>query len=148
MEDMNDLLHLKLVINNALIDLQPKDIPGLKIPMSTVFLVPLVRFGEGYDDFFKGVGNDGEAYDAWIGFQMQVLTDLGAKREQLIDQFEKLLQSVIQGTPGGEIAKQHNDHRALSYLVLLAVRVYGDAMRLEVTPPADNAKGGEKGEQK
>lgn len=136
MDDMNDLLHLKLVINNALIDLQPKELPSLKIPLSTIFLTPLVRFGEGYDLFFKGIGGDGEAYDAWINFQMQILTDLGKAREKLIEDFEKLLANVIAGTPGGEIAKLHNDRAALSYLVLLATRVYGDAMRLEVTPDA------------
>jgi hypothetical protein len=135
MDDMNDLLHLKLVINNALIDLQPKEIPTLKIPMSTIFLVPLVRFGEAYDSFFKGVGGDGAAYDAWISFQMQVLTDLGAAREALIEKFEKLLTNVIAGTPGGEAAKLHADREALSYLVLLAIRVYGDAMKLEVPEP-------------
>mgnify|MGYP006951074763 CR=1 FL=1 len=136
MSDMNDLLHLKLVINNALIDLQPKELPNLKIPMSTIFLTPLVRFGEAYDTFFLGIGADGEAYDGWINFQMQVLTDLGMAREKLIDDFEKLLNSVITGTPGGESVKRHDDHKALSYLVLLATRVYGDSMRLEVTPDA------------
>jgi hypothetical protein len=137
MDDMNDLLHLKLVINNALIDLQPKEIPKLKIPLSTIFLVPLVRFGEAYDSFFKGVGGDGEAYDAWINFQMQVLTDLGAAREDLIEKFEKLLTNVIAGTPGGEAAKLHDDRGALSYLILLATRVYGDAMKLEVPEPVE-----------
>lgn len=135
MDDMNDLLHLKLVINNALIDLQPKELPTLKIPLSTIFLTPLVRFGEAYDSFFLGVGNDGEAYDGWINFQMQVLTDLGAAREKLIDDFEKLLNGVITGTPGGEMVNPHEDRKALSYLILLATRVYGDAMRLEV--PSD-----------
>jgi hypothetical protein len=143
MDDMNDLLHLKLVINNALIDLQPKELPTLKIPLSTIFLTPLVRFGEAYDSFFKGVGDDGEAYDGWINFQMQVLTDLGVAREKLIDDFEKLLNSVIAGTPGGEMVNPHEDRKSLSYLVLLATRVYGDAMRLEVpagAPAKDEKK--------
>ena len=142
MDDMNDLLHLKLVINNALIDLQPKELPTLKIPLSTIFLTPLVRFGEAYDSFFLGVGNDGEAYDGWINFQMQVLTDLGAAREKLIDDFEKLLNGVITGTPGGEMVNPHEDRKALSYLILLATRVYGDAMRLEV--PSEPAAKDEK----
>lgn len=141
MDDMNDLLHLKLVINNALIDLQPKELPGLKIPLSTIFFTPLVRFGEAYDAFFLGVGVDGGAYDAWINFQMQVLTDLGTAREKLIEDFEKLLTSVIAGTPGGESVRPHDDRAALSYLILLATRVYGDAMRLE---PAESAAKDEK----
>jgi len=134
MDDMNDLLHLKAVINNALIDLQADTRPDLKIPLSGIFLTPLIRFGEGYDVFNRGIGMSGAAYDSWINYQMQVLTDLGVAREKLVDNFEKLLDSVIGGTPGGEVAQRHDDHKALSYLVLLATRVYGDAMRLAVEP--------------
>jgi hypothetical protein len=141
MEDMNDLLHLKVVINNALIDLQGEDRPDFKLPLAGIFLVPLVRFGDGYDTFNRGITATGAAYDAWINFQMQVLTDLGTNREKLIDDFEKLLSGVINGTPGGEIVKNHEDRKALSYLVLLATRVYGDAMRLEA-PDKDADKGG------
>jgi hypothetical protein len=145
MDDMNDLLHLKAVINNALIDLQADTRPDLKLPLSGIFLTPLVRFGDAYDVFNRGIGMSGSAYDSWINFQMQVLTDLGTLRVKLVDDFEKLLDSVIQGTPGGEIAKRHDDHKALSYLVLLATRVYGDAMRLEVPEaPEPEKKGGEK----
>lgn len=134
MEDMNDLLHLKAVINNALIDLQSDTRPDLKIPLSGIFLVPLITFGGAYDTFCRGIGMSGAAYDSWINFQMQVLTDLGVAREKLINDFEKLLDGVIKGTPGGEVAQRHDDHKALSYLVLLATRVYGDAMRLAVEP--------------
>jgi len=146
MDDMNDLLHLKVVINNALVDLQPREFPSLKIPLSGIFFVPLIRFGEAYDAFFKAVGEDGDAYDGWINFQMQVLTDLGASREKLIDDFENLLNTVISGTPGGEAATRHADHKAVSYLLLLATRVYGDAMRLELPDAGEKVgdKGGEK----
>lgn len=141
-EDMNDLLHLKRVINNALIDLQGLERPDLKIPLSGIFLVPLIRFDEAYDTFNLGIGASGSAYDGWINYQMQVLTDLGAAREKLMDAFEKLLDSVIKGTPGGEVAKAHKDASALSFLVLLATRVYGDAMRLAPPPPEGDDKGG------
>jgi hypothetical protein len=136
---MDDMLHIKLVVNNAIVDMQADPRPELKLPLSNLFIKPLANFGPGYDVFIASIGSDAAAYDRWLNLQMKLVTDFGPNREKLMEEFMQVFKDVISQTPGGEAHTTHDDVNSISFQLALMLRVYGDSISLE-TPPAPAGK--------
>jgi hypothetical protein len=129
---MDDILHLKLVVNNTLVDMQKDPSGDLKVPLSNLFTVPLVRFEDAYDEFVAAIGQSSDAYDRWLSLQFSLVTDFGPNRETLIRQFSTLYKDTIKSSPGGESVTFTSTFDNQSYQLALILRVYGAGIAFEI----------------
>jgi hypothetical protein len=132
---MDDLLHLKRVAINTLVDLNKDTREDVKLALSNLFIKPLVIFPEAYDEFVFAIGHSGEATDRWLNIQMNILTDLGPNRDALLNHFFDIQKKVLNETPGGQLfIKPEAEVKKSSFLLAFMLRVYGDSIVIDVTP--------------
>lgn len=139
---MDDLLHLKRVAINTIVDLNKDTREDIKLALSNLFIKPLIIFPEAYDEFVRAIGHSAEATDRWLNIQMNVHTDLGPDREVLLKHFVDIQRRVFKETPGGELfVKTEDEMKKSSFLIAFLLRVYGDSIILDLP-----AEGGNKDE--
>lgn len=142
---MDDLMHVKQVVAHTLADLQQDLDPkraGIKVALYGMFDLGVIAFDESFSAFTGSVGQDPVTYDRWLSVQMQIWTDLGPNRSQLISDFKAMFNQVIKQTDGGEAFVQHTDAEKFSYVCALMIRVYADQLVLQVEeePPVEGEK--------
>lgn len=128
---MDDLTHIKQVIAALLADLQKDLVPeraGIKRALNGLFAYGVISFSESFDNFMATVGNDATIFDRWLSVQMQVFTDLGPQREELIAAFSAMFKKVLDQTDGGQAFIVHSMSNLFSYQCALMIRVYGDQL--------------------
>lgn len=136
---MDDLLHLKRVAVNTIVDLNKDTREDIKLALSNLFIKPLVIFPEAYDEFVRAIGHSAEATDRWLNIQMNVLTDLGPNRDALLGHFFEIQKKVFKETPGGQLfVKAENEVKQSSFLLAFMLRVYGDSIVIDLTPEGGN----------
>jgi len=131
---MEDLIHAKQVIAELFKDLKEDTRQSIKGPLFSLASVPLIEFAGGYSNFMKSVSDSSDAMHRWMTIQMQVYTDLGPTRTELLNKFRACMTDVYKGTLGDEVVVVHDDWATVSHTILLMIKVYGDQLILQVEP--------------
>lgn len=85
----------------------------------------LLVFVEAYHSFMGSITVSSDSYNRWVNLQIQFLTELGGK-EPLIE-LSDTVKMVFEDTEGGE-GYIHPEEQSVSFMVLLALRVYLDTV--------------------
>lgn len=120
--------------------------------LKQLFLEPLVSFDKAYDLFVKHCTDSAKANivgDHWRTFQMVIWTELDKELVSTMTEFSNMVMRVMAESPGGaelfprklKVAENSIPGYApkelkapFDYLVLLAIRIYGSAIRIPSQP--------------
>lgn len=126
---MDKLIHLQAAIKQVWVELGADSRIDLIPHFHTLMKTPLVRFNEAYGNFISGVGATSAAFDMWLNVQMRIRTDVG-QHPEVWKQLGTLFKETMSTTEGADSydAQDEQDFLRYSFLVLLAFRIYLDAL--------------------
>lgn len=122
---LNDIQFGKFVILQTLTHIAESPDLVFKSKIAGVFRKPLLVFPEAHNNFIKGIGESPDLFDDWLNLQIQIHTDLGAFRNEIVDQAKKLFKAIILGTPGGDSYVDYSGDHQRSFETLLLIRMFG-----------------------
>lgn len=121
----NDVQFGKFVILETLSDLEDSQDGVFKTILSSIFHKPLLTFPEAHEKFIASVADSADLFDSWINLQVQIYTDLGAHRQEVIRKTRELSREIIAGTPGGDSYVDYTGDHSRSFEILLMIRMFG-----------------------